>query len=89
MDSLRQNNGNDSEALKAIWDIYRKGAVIGGTSAGAAIMSDVMITGGDSLGALKESIGNKENKHVNKTNTIRKNTSLYQFKKGWDFSNTA
>lgn len=39
--------------LNEIWDVYRAGAVIGGTSAGAAIMSDVMIAGGDSLGALK------------------------------------
>ena len=63
---------DDSEALKAIWDIYRKGAVIGGTSAGAAIMSDVMITGGDSLGALKESIENKENKHVSENRTEKR-----------------
>ncbi|MDQ0242689.1 cyanophycinase [Bacillus fengqiuensis] len=52
--TLRTEKGKDSKVLDAIWDIYRKGAVIGGTSAGAAIMSDVMITGGDSLGALKE-----------------------------------
>lgn len=48
-----RTNGKDSKALQAIWDIYRNGAVIGGTSAGAAIMSNTMITGGDSLGALK------------------------------------
>lgn len=51
--TLRMKNGKQTKALKAIWQIYRKGAVLGGTSAGAAIMSEVMLAGGDSLGALK------------------------------------
>ena len=38
--------------LQAIWQRYQDGAVLGGTSAGAAIMSEVMIAGGDSWGAL-------------------------------------
>ncbi|QJX78310.1 cyanophycinase [Priestia megaterium] len=85
VDSLRQNNGSDSEALKAIWDIYRKGAVIGGTSAGAAIMSDVMITGGDSLGALKDSLENKENKHVSKNQRSQKEYEPLSIQKGLGF----
>ncbi|MQR85029.1 cyanophycinase [Bacillus megaterium] len=85
VDSLRQNNGSDSEALKAIWDIYRKGAVIGGTSAGAAIMSDVMITGGDSLGALEESIGNKANKHVKENQRSQKEYEPLSIQKGLGF----
>ncbi|MFE4123337.1 cyanophycinase [Priestia sp. YIM B13486] len=85
VDSLRQNNGSDSEALKAIWDIYRKGAVIGGTSAGAAIMSDVMITGGDSLGALKDSLENKENKHVSKNKRSQKEYEPLSIQKGLGF----
>lgn len=85
VDSLRQNNGSDSEALKAIWDIYRKGAVIGGTSAGAAIMSDVMITGGDSLGALQESIGNKANKHVKENQRSQKEYEPLSIQKGLGF----
>ncbi|MDW4511075.1 cyanophycinase [Priestia megaterium] len=85
VDSLRQNNGSDSEALKAIWDIYRKGAVIGGTSAGAAIMSDVMITGGDSLGALKDSLENKENKHVSKNKRSQKEYKPLSTQKGLGF----
>lgn len=85
VDSLRQNNGSDSEALKAIWDIYRKGAVIGGTSAGAAIMSDVMITGGDSLGALKDSLENKENKHVSKNKRSQKEYEPLSVQKGLGF----
>ncbi|MEH7402811.1 cyanophycinase [Gottfriedia acidiceleris] len=52
VDTLR-SEGKDSIVLQEIWGIYRNGAVIGGTSAGAAIMSNTMITGGDSLGALK------------------------------------
>ncbi|WP_239422152.1 cyanophycinase [Bacillus sp. CGMCC 1.16541] len=51
-DTLIQRNGKQTVVLKAIWEMYRNGGVIGGTSAGAAVMSDVMITGGDSLGGL-------------------------------------
>lgn len=36
---------NGSAALKAIHERYQAGAVVGGTSAGAAVMSDSMITG--------------------------------------------
>lgn len=42
-----------TEALKALWNLYEKGGIIGGTSAGAAIMSEIMISGGDSMSALK------------------------------------
>ena len=34
---------------RALLDLYRKGAVVGGTSAGAAIMSEVMITGDEKI----------------------------------------
>ncbi|MBX0359462.1 cyanophycinase [Halobacillus sp. Nhm2S1] len=54
-DTLLKANGKNTKALDAIWDIYQDGAVLGGTSAGAAIMSDVMITGGDSLGGFNQS----------------------------------
>lgn len=50
--TLLKADGSNTIALNAIWDVYNKGGVIGGTSAGAAIMSDVMIAGGNSLGAL-------------------------------------
>ncbi|WP_427126894.1 cyanophycinase [Priestia megaterium] len=50
--SLRNENGSDSKVLQAIWHTYKKGAVLGGTSAGAAIMSNTMFAGGDSYGAL-------------------------------------
>ncbi|KKO50623.1 cyanophycinase [Arsukibacterium sp. MJ3] len=45
-------NGIKSVLLQAIWDVYQRGGVIGGTSAGAAMMSEVMIAAGDSWGAL-------------------------------------
>jgi cyanophycinase len=51
---LLNSDGTNSKALDAIWDIYINGAVLGGTSAGAAIMSEIMIGGGDSLGALND-----------------------------------
>ncbi|MFL0494003.1 cyanophycinase [Priestia megaterium] len=50
--SLRNENGSDSKVLQAIWHTYKNGAVLGGTSAGAAIMSNTMLAGGDSYGAL-------------------------------------
>ncbi|MEJ6007110.1 cyanophycinase [Paucibacter sp. AS339] len=34
--------GHPTPMLEAIWDVYRKGGVVAGTSAGAAIMSTVM-----------------------------------------------
>lgn len=40
-------DGNDLPLLTAIREIYRNGGVIGGTSAGAAIMSDPMLISGN------------------------------------------
>ena len=51
-------DGSQSLVLKAVWDVYLKGGVIGGSSAGAAIMSEVMIGGGNSLGALTMGVVN-------------------------------
>ncbi|MCK1992369.1 cyanophycinase [Peribacillus muralis] len=65
-DTLYDAKGKCTLALEAIWNVYRKGAVIGGTSAGAAIMSDVMITGGDSLGGLKGKFTGKSESAKNK-----------------------
>jgi len=45
-------NGERTPVLNALHSLYNNGGVIGGTSAGAAMMSDVMIASGDSLGAL-------------------------------------
>jgi cyanophycinase len=40
--SLRRADGANTEVLDALWTLYRRGGVIAGTSAGAAIMSSTM-----------------------------------------------
>ncbi|WP_239700589.1 cyanophycinase [Massilia sp. 9096] len=40
--ALRRPDGSDSAVLRALWSMYRRGGVIAGTSAGAAIMSSTM-----------------------------------------------
>jgi cyanophycinase len=40
--ALRRPDGSDSALLRALWSMYRRGGVIAGTSAGAAIMSSTM-----------------------------------------------
>ena len=49
---LLADDGSATPMLEAMRRRYAAGAVIGGTSAGAAVMSNPMITGGDSLAAL-------------------------------------
>ncbi len=44
--------GADTPTYLALMDRYRRGAVVAGSSAGAAIMSEVMIAGGSSASAL-------------------------------------
>lgn len=36
---------NGTKAYEAVWEVYKRGGVVSGTSAGAAVMSKVMITG--------------------------------------------
>ncbi|THC42779.1 cyanophycinase [Massilia sp. Mn16-1_5] len=40
--ALRRPDGSNTMVLDALWDLYRRGGVIAGTSAGAAIMSSTM-----------------------------------------------
>ena len=40
--ALRRPDGTNTLVLDALWDMYRRGGVIAGTSAGAAIMSSTM-----------------------------------------------
>lgn len=47
----------DTKTLDTIKSLYRGGAVIGGTSAGAAVMSDLMITGGSTVAATNHGFG--------------------------------
>ena len=55
---LYNDDGSHTKVLEAVWKVYGGGGVIGGTSAGAAIMSDPMIGGGNSLGALAHGVKN-------------------------------
>jgi len=54
--TLVRPDGSKTPVLVAVWDVYRNGGVIGGTSAGAAIMSEVMIGGGSSIAALTHGV---------------------------------
>ena len=55
--SLRRPDGSNSLVLDALWDMYRKGGVIAGSSAGAAIMSSTMFDEPRTvLGTLKQGV---------------------------------
>ena len=47
--ALYTPEGQNTPMLDAIWDVYRKGGVIAGTSAGAAVMSRIMYRDADSV----------------------------------------
>ncbi|MEI6059122.1 MAG: cyanophycinase [Bacteroidota bacterium] len=53
MKALVKADGSKTPVLEAVWEVFRSGGVVGGTSAGAAIMSEPMIGAGNSMGALK------------------------------------
>ena len=50
MESLIRPDGTDTAVLAALRNRHREGAALGGTSAGAAIMSDPALFGGSGLG---------------------------------------
>lgn len=54
--TLVKTDGSNTPVLDAVWEVFRAGGVVGGTSAGAAIMSEAMIGGGNSLGALTHGV---------------------------------
>jgi cyanophycinase len=54
--ALLNPDGSPKAVLRAVWDVYRSGGVVSGTSAGAAIMSERMIGGGTSLAALQHGV---------------------------------
>lgn len=47
--ALYTPQGENTPMLDAVWDVYRKGGVIAGTSAGAAVMSRIMYRNADSV----------------------------------------
>ncbi|HJS15980.1 MAG TPA: Type 1 glutamine amidotransferase-like domain-containing protein, partial [Rheinheimera sp.] len=49
-------DGKNSVVLDAVWQLYQSGGIVGGTSAGAAIMSDSMIASGSSWSALTRAV---------------------------------
>ncbi|NCC72509.1 MAG: cyanophycinase [Sphingobacteriia bacterium] len=53
---LVKNDGSKTPVLEAVWEVFHNGGVVGGTSAGAAIMSKAMIGGGNSIGALTHGV---------------------------------
>lgn len=67
VECMTDKDGNETPALRAVRQVYDKGGVIGGTSAGAAVMSGIMIAAGSSFEALAfgttntyENIGHQE-----------------------------
>jgi len=54
--ALLGTDGSRTPVLEAVWEVFRSGGVIGGTSAGAAIMSEAMIGGGNSMSALEHGV---------------------------------
>lgn len=56
--------GKRGACLAACFTVLHRNGVIGGTSAGAAIMSDPMITGGRSASAKSRDPDNEDNHHV-------------------------
>jgi len=47
--ALYTPEGQNTPMLDAVWDVYKKGGVIAGTSAGAAVMSRIMYRDADSV----------------------------------------
>jgi len=56
MKTLQKADGSKTPVLEAVWEVFKSGGVVGGTSAGAAIMSEPMIGAGNSMGALKHGV---------------------------------
>jgi cyanophycinase len=54
--TLVRPDGSKTPVLEAVWEVYLSGGVVGGSSAGAAIMSEAMICGGNSLAALTHGV---------------------------------
>lgn len=57
VDTLLLPNGEKTPLLEAVWSVYRRGGVIAGTSAGAAIMSHQMFRDGPNpLNAMRQGL---------------------------------
>ena len=59
--ALVRPDGSRTAVLEAIWDVYRRGGVIAGTSAGAAIMSSTMFYDAKTVfGTLSQGVNGRE-----------------------------
>ncbi|MGI5977566.1 MAG: cyanophycinase [Candidatus Limivicinus sp.] len=56
INAFLRTDGTDTRLMSVLREIYSHGGVIGGTSAGAAVMSHVMIGGGDNKGVLSSDV---------------------------------
>jgi cyanophycinase len=55
--AMRNVDGTDSKVLQAVWQLYRRGGVVAGASAGAAIMSSTMFdNAGTTLSVLQNGV---------------------------------
>jgi cyanophycinase len=70
MKALKFPDGENTPVLDAVWEVYNRGGLIGGSSAGAAIMSEVMIGNGSSLGALQHEIINENGPENEETDAL-------------------
>jgi cyanophycinase len=80
--ALYMPDGSRTPVLQAVWDVYESGGVIGGTSAGAAIMSGMMIGNGTSLGALQQPIITDNGTENEETNALLLTRGLGFFPEG-------
>jgi cyanophycinase len=58
--SVFRPEGEATPAFRAVWERHRAGAVVSGSSAGAAMMSHPMISGGGSVAALANGVSREE-----------------------------
>jgi cyanophycinase len=80
--ALTRPDGSRTPVLEAVWDVYNKGGVIGGSSAGAAIMSEIMIGNGNSMGALQKGIINDNGPENEETDALLLTRGLGFFPEG-------
>jgi cyanophycinase len=82
VDSLKPE-GKNSPVLDAIWQLYQQGGLVGGTSAGAAIMSESMIASGSSWSALARAVAAPEQRvHETADEPLQLRTGLGFFPEG-------
>jgi cyanophycinase len=82
-------NGRNTAAYDALLERFRQGAVVSGSSAGAAIMSDPMIAGGSSAGALAAGVRRDDSTAVARDSTAEDGGAGVRITPGLGFLTTA